>query len=252
MGKKHRICNQCNKDYYGQGKSYCSTECRNISSKGKPQKKRSDETKLKLSLSRKGKKLSEKTKLKISESQKRIWENENYKKLQTERQLGRKQNEETKQKISKSQKGVPKPSTTLYNKNRPKVFGWHHTEESKKKIAEKVSGNKNGMYGKVPKFSKYSLYENNGITIKMRSTWEVMYAKYLDSLGFIWEYEKHVFELDNNNTYTPDFYCNGIFYEVKGYLHLHSKTKMELFVKKYPEHTLIIVDRNYLKKIGLI
>ena len=60
------------------------------------------------------------------------------------------------------------------------------------------------------------------------------------------------FILNDNNTYTPDFYCNNIFYEVKGYLHPHSKMKMDLFIEQYPEHTLIIVDREYLKKLKLI
>jgi len=252
MGEKNRICNCCNKQYYGQGKLYCSIECRNFASKGKPQKKRSNETKLKLSEIHKGKKISNETKIKISNFQKKLWEDIEYKKQQTKNRLGRIQSDETKKKISDSQKGIPRPSTTLYNKNRPKVFGWNHTEDSKKKISEKVSGNKNGMYGKIPKFSKYSLYENNNIIIKMRSTWEVIYAKYLDSLGFTWEYEKHTFILNDNNTYTPDFYCNNIFYEVKGYLHPHSKIKMDLFIEQYPEHTLIIVDREYLKKLNLI
>ena len=252
MGKKNRICDFCNQQYYGQGKLYCSVICRRSSLKGKPQKKRSDETKLKISKIKKGKKISDETKLKISNSQKKIWENSEYKNRQKKSRLGRKQSDETKLKISQSQKGIPKPSTTLYNKNRTKISGWHHTKESKKKIGDKVSGNKNGMYGKVPKFSNYSIYEKDDVIIKMRSTWEVIYAKYLDSLGFIWEYEKYTFKLNENKTYTPDFYCNNIFYEVKGYLHPHSKLKMDLFIEKYPKHTLIIINRDYLKKLELI
>jgi len=50
MKKIHNICGYCNQNYYGQGKFYCSLECRNNASKGKSQKKRREETKLKLSL----------------------------------------------------------------------------------------------------------------------------------------------------------------------------------------------------------
>lgn len=42
MSKKHNICSHCNKDYYGQGKLYCSVACKNLAAKGKTQKKRSN------------------------------------------------------------------------------------------------------------------------------------------------------------------------------------------------------------------
>ena len=252
MGKEHRICECCKQQYYGQGKLYCSIECRNKASKGKPQKKRSDETKLKISKAHKGKTISDEVKLRTSNTQKKLWENEEYREQQRSSRVGRVQSEETRKKISDAQKGVPKPSTTLYNLTRPKVSGWNHTEESKKKIGEKVSGSKNGMYGKVPTYSKYSLYQKGTTEIKMRSTWEVLFAQYLDGLGFNWEYEKHTFKLGEKSTYTPDFYCNGIFYEVKGYLHPHSKIKMEQFAEQYPQHTLVLADKTYLKELGLI
>ncbi len=250
--KERRLCENCKQEYYGQGKTYCSVECKNQAAKGKPQKKRSEETKLKISKANKGKVISDGQRLKNSEAQKKLWEDTDYRERQKSSRVGRVQSEETREKISNAQKGIPKPSTTLYNLTRPKVSGWHHAEESKARIGEKVSGNRNGMYGKTPTYSKYSMYENGCSTIKMRSTWEVLFAQYLDRLGFSWEYEKHTFNLGDMQTYTPDFYCNGILYEVKGYLHPHSKVKMEQFSKQYPQHTLILVDKKYLKELGLI
>jgi hypothetical protein len=248
MKKIHNICANCNKNYYGQGKIYCSIECRNKGSKNKPQKKRSEETKTKLSLSHKGKKLTEETKQKIGSTSKKRWESEEYKKKQYNSRVGKVVSEETKKKISESQKGIPRPYLVDYNKNRPKVSGWKHSEESKKKISEGVSGNKNGMYGKLPKFNKPTEYIKDDLKIFMRSTWEVKFANWLDDNGKKWEYEKHTFKLSDGYTYTPDFLCEGIFYEVKGYLHKRSKEKIEIFQKDYPNKKFIIVDRDFFKK----
>lgn len=251
MKKIHNICAYCNQNYYGQGKFYCSLECRNNASKGKPQKKRSEETKLKLSLSHKGKKLTKETKEKIGLASKKIWKSEEYKKKQYDSRVGKTVSEETKKKISDAQKCVPRPYMIEYNKNRPKVSGWKHTEESKKKISEGVSGSKNGMYGKLPKFNKPTEYINGDLKILMRSTWEFKFAHWLDKNKKKWEYEKHTFKLSSGYTYTPDFLCEGIFYEVKGYMHKKSKEKIEMFKKEYSDKKIIIVDREYFKKNGI-
>lgn len=251
MGKRHNICLQCNKNYYGQGKMYCSRECQNIASKGKPQKKRSDETKIKISLAHKGKQLSEDTKQKISISSKKHWENDEYRKTQHKNRIGRIQSEETKEKIRKSNIGLKRPYVAEYNKNRPKVSGWTHTEESKKKISNGVSKCKNGMYGKLPKYNKPTMYINGDIEIKMRSTWEVKFAYWLDENGKEWEYEAYTFELSNGHTYTPDFFSKNIFYEVKGYFHKEAKEKVEMFISEYSNKKLEIVNRMYLTNLGI-
>ncbi|KKM16268.1 hypothetical protein LCGC14_1687490, partial [marine sediment metagenome] len=60
-------------------------------------------------------------------------------------------------------------------------------------------------YGKPPKHGLNGVYKG----IYMRSSWEIKYAKYLDSKGIKWSYEAKFFELIINKketTYTPDFY----------------------------------------------
>jgi len=251
MGKKNNVCINCNSNYFGQGKFYCSIKCRIDASKGKPQKKRSEETKQKISKVHKGKKLSEETKIKIGLESKKNWENPEFRELQFLSRIGRIQSEETKQKISESQKGVKRPYMVDYNKNRKPVNGWKHTEESKEKISKGVSGDKNGMYGKLPKYNKESFYINNDVNIKMRSTWEVKFAYWLDENNKTWEYEKHTFKLPNGYTYTPDFYSDGVFYEVKGFFHKKSMEKFTIFIQNYGDKKIILVDKLYLKNLGI-
>lgn len=251
MSKKHRQCQKCGKDYYGQGKMYCSNTCRNLASKGKPQKKRSEESKLKMSIAKKGFQLSDIHKTNISKSAKKVWQDDEYKKRQHDSRIGRIQSEETKGKIRQFNTGIKRPYVTEYNKNRIPVVGWKHTSESRKKISEKVSKDKNGMYGKLPKFNKPTTYTNGDIEVKMRSTWEVKFAEWLDANNRKWEYETHTFSLSNGTTYTPDFFSDGIFYEVKGYFHDHSKHKINLFMHEYPDKKIEVANKDYLIKLGI-
>lgn len=72
------------------------------------------------------------------------------------------------------------------------------------------------------------LYQN----IKMRSSWEYIFAYWLDLSGIKWEYEKYTFDL-GNTTYTPDFYLPEIdcYIEIKGWWRGNSKDKFKKFLK---------------------
>ena len=253
MGYKHRICDYCGCDYYGQGKKYCSIECRGKAVTGKSINF-SQEHKDKLSelcrLRFKDIKLSDDHKNKISVIQKKLWLDDKYKNNQSLKRKVRIVSEITKDKISNTQKGVKLPSTSLYNKNRGRVFGWHHSIESKNKIRNGVSGENNGNYGKLPIYSKYQIYTDiNGIVYKMRSSWEAKLAKYFDDNYKTWEYESKTFDLSIKSTYTPDFFCDNIYYEVKGYFHEKSRLKFECFKLDYPDIKIILADRAYLTSI---
>lgn len=181
-----------------------------------------------------------------------MWQDESFKNIQIEKHKGRIVSSETKEKISKTQAGRKNPWTVVYNKTRIPPIGWHHSEESKKKISDGTKGKNNGMYGKLPIFSKYvDFIDKNGRTFKMRSTWEKKYAEYLDSNDIKWEYEIKTFELSIGCCYTPDFLVEGKYYEVKGYMHKHSKEKIECFKKDYPQIELIIANRTYLTNLGI-
>jgi hypothetical protein len=90
----------------------------------------------------------------------------------------------------------------------------------------------------------------------MRSSWEIKYAEYLDSLNINWGYEVKNFELilsQKETTYTPDFYLsdNDTFIEIKGYWRVDAKEKFEKFVKTYPDIKIIVYTKTDLKKLGI-
>jgi endonuclease I len=89
----------------------------------------------------------------------------------------------------------------------------------------------------------------------MRSTWEVVYAKYLESHNLAWEYEKKVFYVGrgpwNGITYRPDFYIpeQDLYVEVKGAWLNGSQAKIKAFREKYPEIHLLVVTQAVFTEI---
>lgn len=87
--------------------------------------------------------------------------------------------------------------------------------------------------------------------IKMRSSWEISYAQYLDIKGYIWKYEPESFKM-LHGFYTPDFWVEELnsYVEVKGYFRDQiSRDKFEEFSKSYP---VILADKEYLLSLGFI
>ena len=100
---------------------------------------------------------------------------------------------------------------------------------------------------------RFSYIFENGTIIKMRSKWEILYAKYLDSLGLVWKYEPKGFKLSTGKYYFPDFYLpeKDEYHEIKGYLDLKAKEKMAFFVKEYPVVKFKLLDKSELQKLGI-
>lgn len=94
----------------------------------------------------------------------------------------------------------------------------------------------------------------NGSIRKMRSSWEVLYAKYLDSLNIKWLYEPKQFQLSSGKRYWPDFYLPELneYHEIKGYMRYGDKEKMLLFQKEYPEIALKILLRYDLVQLKVL
>ena len=136
-------------------------------------------------------------------------------------------------------------------KKRPNVSGTKHCFYGKKRPlhSKRMTGKRNPMYGKPSPGIKHKQYKK----IKMRSSYEIAYAKYLDNLNIIWEYEAKTFDL-GNTTYTPDFYIpyKDLYIEVKGYWRGNAKTKFNLFIKKYPHINIVLLEQNDLKLMGVI
>lgn len=100
----------------------------------------------------------------------------------------------------------------------------------------------------------------------LKSSWELAYAKYLDSElanGTIkwWEYEPDTFWFERIKrgvrSYTPDFkveYLDGKveYHEVKGYLDSKSKTKLNRMRIYHPDIEMKLIDRAVMKQLNLL
>jgi len=84
----------------------------------------------------------------------------------------------------------------------------------------------------------------NGVRgiIKMKSSWELEVAYWLDHLGYNWLYEPHKFKTPLGG-YIPDFYIPDldVYVEVKGAWYPGKKGKVEAFVNEYPLKTLFTI-----------
>lgn len=212
------------------------------------------EVRLKLSKALTGIKRSEETKQKLSEINKGKHSSPRTE-FTREKLLGHITSEETKRKISRAQKGQ---KSHWFGKVGPHKMP--HTEKTKKIISEKckgkTNGKKNGMYGKSSLKSGIGKgsYYNSPLQDKiwLRSTYELAYAKYLDSQKILWYYEIQTFELSDEMTYTPDFFLPKYekFIEIKGYMLPKAKIKINKFKEEYP-FDLDILYKEDLIKLGL-
>lgn len=87
--------------------------------------------------------------------------------------------------------------------------------------------------------------KKDGTKIWLRSTWEYIYAKWLEKNNINFTVETFKFKLSNNEFYIPDFFIYDSFgnidfiVEIKGYKSRMYKT--EMFKNEYPEYKLIII-----------
>lgn len=85
-----------------------------------------------------------------------------------------------------------------------------------------------------------------------RSTWEVAFAKWLESNGVVYSYEPFRFKIDKRHSYTPDFLVAGkLFVEIKGWT---SKVdfwkKVRRFLKKFPSIDFCVLDKKSMEALG--
>jgi len=88
--------------------------------------------------------------------------------------------------------------------------------------------------------------------IHMKSSWEVKYADYLDSIGKSWVYEPN-FILSSGYVYLPDFQLStGDIIEIKGYMRSDAQVKWDLFCREHPELKKSLVTKVEMKQLKLI
>lgn len=160
--------------------------------------------------------------------------------------------EEHKRKLSKTMKLARRSYAPIWNKGLTKKD--HPSLRSMaRKLAIRMTGVPNP--GAVRNGWRRFWYSGHGTRIKMRSRWEVAYAKWLDTQGIDWLYEHCTFTMDAFS-YTPDFYVrgNGVephFVEIKGYIDDVYARKFERFVLHFGTRIELVMLPE-LVKLGVL
>ena len=82
-----------------------------------------------------------------------------------------------------------------------------------------------------------------------RSCWEANFARILNHIGKLWQYEPESFIFLEGSTYTPDFLCEEVYYELKGRMTKTCEKKLSFMKLEYPHVRLELID--YAKYVDL-
>jgi hypothetical protein len=108
------------------------------------------------------------------------------------------------------------------------------------RMKEVIKNNPSSIYSRANGGKREDLGEHY-----FRSNWEANYARILNEMNILWEYEKYTFLLSNGMHYTPDFKIGeNKFVEIKGIMDEVSQEKINLFLKEYPDYELDIIDED--------
>jgi hypothetical protein len=79
----------------------------------------------------------------------------------------------------------------------------------------------------------------------LRSTWEYIYAKWLDKNNIEWEYEGKQYKFRNGESYRPDFWIESelgnYIVEIKGYFK-NRLYKIDMLRNEYPTVKIVVLD----------
>jgi len=130
------------------------------------------------------------------------------------------------------------------------------TDKVKVFRSERVKGDKNPWKDwteKYPKMHKscsrgiQGYYKRkNGAFVYLRSSWEYIFAKWLDKNNIDWKYEYKQYKLSNGEGYRPDFFIFKndklkIIVEIKGY-YKDRVHKVDMFRNEYPHIKIIKIS----------
>lgn len=125
-------------------------------------------------------------------------------------------------------------------------------DTTKKFRRERVIGKDNPWYdwpgvGKIKNSRGIQGYyrRKDSEKIWLRSTWEYIYAKWLDLNNINWTYEGKQFTLSNGESYRPDFTIsengNSHIVELKGYFK-NRLYKVQMLKNEYPDIKITVID----------
>jgi hypothetical protein len=66
-----------------------------------------------------------------------------------------------------------------------------------------------------------------------------------------WQYEPKTFVFSDGTTYTPDFYCEETFYELKGRMTQNCENKLSKLKEEYPNIQLELIDGESYSKLRI-
>jgi hypothetical protein len=166
-----------------------------------------------------GKHHSKKTKMKSSKSNKKYWKNHKFPLQDTHC------SKSTKTKMSKARKGT-----------HPSLI----TREKQSKSAIKRLQNPDWHYK-----TKFNFFRKD-LGHRCRSKFEANYCRIQKYLGTPYTYEPKAFLLSNGKHYLPDIYLPEFdaYIELKGFMDIKAKEKIEMFKKEYPNINLMVLMQN--------
>jgi len=172
---------------------------------------------------------------KMSKSKKDLYNTDKYTIILSEAHKGIKQTQEAN---NKHRKTVLEKMSKMTNEEKSKKFG--------------SFGRDNPSFGK-PRYhaKRYWYISSLQNEICFRSSYELEYAKYLDSKNILWIYEHKTFDL-GNMTYTPDFFLPQFekFIEIKGFMSKKCQIKIDKFLEQY-HYNLEVLYKKDLIKLGI-
>lgn len=121
-----------------------------------------------------------------------------------------------------------------------------------------LKGKKNPGYGKCRHGKGVWYNKSDGARVFLRSSYELAFAKYLDSYNATWLYEPQAFPInytfkgiEKEGTYRPDFYLpsTDTWIEVKGWWRDDARAKFDAFCAQYPDIIILVYDEQKLKSI---
>jgi endogenous inhibitor of DNA gyrase (YacG/DUF329 family) len=124
------------------------------------------------------------------------------------------------------------------------------SDEWRKKIAAghtgKRTGANNWRFGKPPGHGRGAWVDTpKQGKAWMRSSWEITIAGYLTAQKVEWLYEPETFTLENDKTYTPDFYIPewGCYWEVKGWVSNRALETIAMFRRVHPDKPIVMITK---------
>ena len=148
-------------------------------------------------------------------------------------------------------KQLGKSVPSAWNKGMPGFFaGKKHSEESKRKISEKLSVNNKGGRAKW--------YDVAGQ--RVQGTWERDIALKLEDLGISWtklktnrDTLKYLMN-GKERSYTPDFYLPefDMYFEIKGFWWGNDREKMRIVIDTHQDKRIVIIEKQEYEQILLL